>query len=48
MPSYYDILGVSEDAESEEIEAAFRRALASAQSEAKKTKPQMSPPACGC
>ena len=35
MPSYYDILGVSEDAESEEIEAAFRRALASAQSEAK-------------
>ncbi len=32
MPSYYDILGVSEDAESEEIEAAFRRALASAQS----------------
>ena len=34
MPSYYDILGVSEDAESEEIEAAFRRALGSAQAEA--------------
>ncbi len=34
MQTYYDVLGVSEDAESEEIEAAFRRALASAQSEA--------------
>ena len=34
MPSYYDILGVSEDAETDEIETAFRRALASAQSEA--------------
>ncbi len=34
MPSYYDILGVSEDAETEEIETAFRRALAAAQSEA--------------
>ena len=32
MQTYYDVLGVSEDAESEEIEAAFRRALASAQS----------------
>ena len=34
MQTYYDVLGVSEDAESEAIEAAFRRALASAQSEA--------------
>ena len=34
MQTYYDVLGVSEDAESEEIEAAFRRALACAQSEA--------------
>ena len=34
MQTYYDVLGVSEDAESEEIEAAFRRALAAAQSEA--------------
>ena len=33
MQTYYDVLGVSEDAESEEIEAAFRHALASAQSE---------------
>lgn len=33
MPSYYDVLDVSDDAESEEIEAAFRRALASAQSQ---------------
>ena len=33
MQTYYDVLGVSEDAETEEIEAAFRRALASAQSE---------------
>ena len=33
MPTYYDVLGVSEDAESEEIEAAFRSALAAAQSE---------------
>ena len=32
MQTYYDVLGVSEDAEPEEIEAAFRRALASAQS----------------
>ena len=35
MQSYYDVLGVAEDAETEEIEAAFRRALASAQSVAK-------------
>ena len=34
MASYYDVLGVSEDAEPEEIEAAFRNALATAQSEA--------------
>ena len=34
MQSYYDVLGVSEDAESEEIEAAFRSALAAAQAEA--------------
>lgn len=34
MPTYYDVLGVSEDAETEEIEAAFRSALASAQAEA--------------
>ena len=34
MQSYYDILGVSVDAESEEIEAAFRSALESAQTEA--------------
>ena len=34
MPTYYDVLGVSEDADTEEIEAAFRSALASAQSEA--------------
>ena len=32
MQSYYDVLGVAEDAESEEIEAAFRSALAAAQS----------------
>ena len=35
MQSYYDVLGVAEDAETEEIEAAFRRALSSAQSVAK-------------
>ncbi len=34
MPTYYDVLGVAEDAESEEIEAAFRDALATAQSAA--------------
>ena len=34
MQSYYDVLGVAEDAEPEEIEAAFRDALASAQEEA--------------
>lgn len=34
MQSYYDVLGVAEDAETEEIEAAFRDALASAQAEA--------------
>ncbi|MDE2815739.1 MAG: DnaJ domain-containing protein [Chloroflexota bacterium] len=34
MQSYYDVLGVAEDAETEEIEAAFRDALASAQEEA--------------
>ncbi len=34
MQSYYDVLGVAEDAEADEIEAAFRRALASAQAEA--------------
>ena len=33
MQSYYDVLGVSEDADTEEIEAAFRRALASAQAD---------------
>ena len=33
MQTYYDVLGVSEDAEPEEIEAAFRRALASAQAD---------------
>ena len=34
MQSYYDVLGVSEDADTEEIEAAFRRALASVQTAA--------------
>jgi len=34
MRTYYDVLGVAEDAEAEEIEAAFRRALTSAQAEA--------------
>ncbi len=34
MQSYYDVLGVSEDAEAEEIEAAFRRTLAAAQAAA--------------
>lgn len=34
MRSYYDVLGVSEDAETEEIETAFRSALASAQEQA--------------
>ncbi len=33
MQTYYDVLGVPEDAEPEEIEAAFRRALASAQAD---------------
>lgn len=31
MQTYYEVLGVSEDAETEEIEAAFRRTLAAAQ-----------------
>jgi curved DNA-binding protein CbpA len=34
MQSYYDLLGVAEDAEAEEIEAAFRSALVAAQAEA--------------
>ncbi len=34
MPSYYDVLGVAEDADTEEIAAAFRRALAAAQADA--------------
>lgn len=36
MQSYYDVLGVSEDADTEEIEAAFRSTLAAAQAAADK------------
>ena len=34
MQTYYGVLGVAEDAETAEIEAAFRRALAAVQSDA--------------
>lgn len=37
MPSYYDVLGITEDAEAEEIEAGFRRALAAVQAQAAET-----------